>query len=199
MDVAVWLRGLGLEQYAPAFRDNDVDGEVLPELTADDLISIGVTSIGHRRKLLAAIAALRAAAAAESPAPNDLARVPRAQPAADKIRQARSALHGERKHITVLFVDVKGSMDLAEQLDPEQWHRIIEDFFQVLAEGVHRFEGTVNQYTGDGMMALFGAPIAHEDHARRAASPPCTSATWCRSSRKRCARGTTFSSRFAWA
>jgi SAM (Sterile alpha motif) domain-containing protein len=58
MDVAAWLRGLGLEQYAPAFRDNDVDGEVLPELTADDLISIGVTSVGHRRKLLAAIAAL---------------------------------------------------------------------------------------------------------------------------------------------
>jgi hypothetical protein len=59
MDVAAWLRGLGLEQYAPAFRDNDVDGEVLPELTADDLISIGVTSVGHRRKLLAAMAALR--------------------------------------------------------------------------------------------------------------------------------------------
>src|SRR5438445_9596508 len=58
MDIAAWLRGLGLEQYAPAFRDNDVDGEVLPELTADDLISIGVTSVGHRRKLLAAIAAL---------------------------------------------------------------------------------------------------------------------------------------------
>ena len=60
MDVAAWLRGLGLEQYAPAFRDNDVDGEVLPELTADDLIGMGVTSIGHRRKLLAAIAALGA-------------------------------------------------------------------------------------------------------------------------------------------
>ena len=58
MDVAAWLRGLGLEQYAPAFRDNDIDGEVLPELTADDLISIGVTSVGHRRKLLDAIAAL---------------------------------------------------------------------------------------------------------------------------------------------
>ena len=58
MDVAAWLRGLGLEQYASAFRDNDVDGEVLPELTTDDLISIGVTSVGHRRKLLAAIAAL---------------------------------------------------------------------------------------------------------------------------------------------
>ena len=65
MDVAAWLRGLGLEQYAPAFRDNDVDGEVLPQLTADDLISIGVTSVGHRRKLLAAIAALGASSHAD--------------------------------------------------------------------------------------------------------------------------------------
>jgi class 3 adenylate cyclase len=70
--------------------------------------------------------------------------------------------------VTVLFADVKGSMELAEQLDPEDWHRILDRFFQLLAEGVHRYEGTVNQYTGDGIMALFGAPIAHEDHAQRA-------------------------------
>jgi class 3 adenylate cyclase len=59
-------------------------------------------------------------------------------------------------------------MDLAEQVDPEEWHKILDRFFEILTEGVHRFEGTVNQYTGDGIMALFGAPIAHEDHARRA-------------------------------
>jgi len=64
MDIAAWLRGLGLEQYSPAFRDNDVDSEVLPQVTVDDLISIGVTSVGHRRKLLAAIASLGASAAA---------------------------------------------------------------------------------------------------------------------------------------
>jgi class 3 adenylate cyclase len=87
---------------------------------------------------------------------------------ADKILQSKSALEGERKQVTVLFADVKGSMELAEQLDPEEWHRILDRFFQVLADGVHRFEGTVNQYTGDGIMALFGAPIAHEDHAQRA-------------------------------
>jgi class 3 adenylate cyclase/tetratricopeptide (TPR) repeat protein len=87
---------------------------------------------------------------------------------ADKILQSKSALEGERKQVTVLFADVKGSMELAEQLDPEEWHRILERFFEVLTEGVHRFEGTVNQYTGDGIMALFGAPIAHEDHAQRA-------------------------------
>ena len=80
----------------------------------------------------------------------------------------KSALEGERKQVTVLFADVKGSMELAEQVDPEEWHRIMDRFFQILTDGVHRFEGTVNQYTGDGIMALFGAPIAHEDHAQRA-------------------------------
>jgi len=87
---------------------------------------------------------------------------------ADKILTSRSALEGERKQVTVLFADVKGSMELASQVDPEEWHKILDRFFQILADGVHRFEGSVNQYTGDGIMALFGAPIAHEDHARRA-------------------------------
>jgi class 3 adenylate cyclase len=95
---------------------------------------------------------------------------------ADKILQSKSALEacpepgrrGERKQVTVMFADVKGSMELAEQLDPEAWHAILDRFFAILTEGVHRFEGTVNQYTGDGIMALFGAPIAHEGHAQRA-------------------------------
>jgi class 3 adenylate cyclase len=87
---------------------------------------------------------------------------------AEKILTSRSALEGERKQVTVLFTDVKGSMDLAEQLDPEEWHKIMDRFFAILSDGVHRFEGTINQYTGDGIMALFGAPIAHEDDARRA-------------------------------
>jgi class 3 adenylate cyclase/tetratricopeptide (TPR) repeat protein len=87
---------------------------------------------------------------------------------AEKILTTRSALQGERKQVTVLFADVKGSMDLAEHVDPEEWHKIMDRFFAILSEGVHRFEGTINQYTGDGIMALFGAPIAHEDHAQRA-------------------------------
>jgi class 3 adenylate cyclase len=87
---------------------------------------------------------------------------------ADKILQSKSALEGERKRVTVLFADVKGSMELAQRTDPEQWHGILDRFFSILSDGVHRFEGTVNQYTGDGIMALFGAPIAHEDHAQRA-------------------------------
>ncbi len=107
----------------------------------------------------------------DSVAPGAAERDPRAytpKHLADKILASKSALEGERKQVTVLFADVKSSMELAEAVDPEEWHRILDRFFQILADGVHRFEGTVNQYTGDGIMALFGAPIAHEDHAQRA-------------------------------
>ena len=83
---------------------------------------------------------------------------------AAKILQSKSALEGERKQVTVLFADIQGSLQLATQLDPERWHQLLERYFAILADAVHRFEGTVNQYTGDGIMALFGAPIAHEDH-----------------------------------
>jgi class 3 adenylate cyclase len=103
-------------------------------------------------------------------APN-LARSPRSytpKHLADKILRSKSTLEGERNKVTVLFADVKGSMELAEEVDPEDSHAILDRFFRILADGVHRFEGTVNQYTGDGIMALFGAPIAHEDHAQRA-------------------------------
>jgi class 3 adenylate cyclase/tetratricopeptide (TPR) repeat protein len=87
---------------------------------------------------------------------------------AEKIRAGRTSLEGERKQVTVLFADVIGSMELAEQSDPEEWRRIMDRYFSILCEGVHRFEGTVDKFTGDGIMAIFGAPIAHEDHARRA-------------------------------
>ncbi|MFT4560442.1 MAG: class 3 adenylate cyclase [Gammaproteobacteria bacterium] len=87
---------------------------------------------------------------------------------AEKILQSRAALEGERKQVTVLFADVKGSMDLAAQVGAESWHVVLDRFFSILGEGIHRYEGTINQYTGDGVMALFGAPIAHEDHAQRA-------------------------------
>ena len=87
---------------------------------------------------------------------------------ADKIRSGKGVLEGERKHVTVLFADVLGSMALAEQSDPEQWQRMMEQLFAILSGGVHRFEGTVDKFTGDGIMALFGAPIGHENHAQRA-------------------------------
>src|SRR5262245_33364279 len=116
---------------------------------------------------------------------------------AETILTTRSALEGERKQVTVLFADVKGSMDLSEQVDPEEWHKIMDRFFAILSEGVHRFEGTINQYTGDGIMALFGAPIAHEDHAQRA----CYAALHLQQELRRCAdairleRGLNFSVR----
>jgi len=107
-------------------------------------------------------------AEATKPAPRPDPRSYTPKHLAEKILTSRSALEGERKQVTVLFADLKGSMDLSESIDPEDWHRIMERFFKILTDGVHRFEGTVNQYTGDGIMALFGAPIAHEDHAARA-------------------------------
>ncbi len=114
----------------------------------------------------------------------DVSRDPRAytpKHLTEKILRSRSALEGERKQVSVLFADVKSSTALAEQLDAEEWHRILDRFFGILTEGVHRFEGTVNQYTGDGIMALFGAPIAHEDHAQRA----CYAALWLRDALRR--------------
>ena len=87
---------------------------------------------------------------------------------ADKILKTRSALVGERKQVTVLFVDVQDSSGLSGSVDAERWHGIMDRFFSILTDCVHRYEGTINQFTGDGVMALFGAPVAHEDHALRA-------------------------------
>ncbi|HVP97948.1 MAG TPA: adenylate/guanylate cyclase domain-containing protein, partial [Roseiarcus sp.] len=180
--IRLWLEKLGLGQYSERFEADDIDLEVMPNLSEQDLEKLGV-SMGHRKKLLKAIAELNAASASPpasatmavapgSPSPgatnNFSPRTYTPKHLADKILQSKSALEGERKQVTVLFADVKGSMELAEQLDPEEWHRILDRFFAILTDGVHRFEGTVNQYTGDGIMALFGAPIAHEDHAQRA-------------------------------
>ena len=86
----------------------------------------------------------------------------------EKILRMRSALEGERKQVTVLFADIKGSVAMSRQVEAERWHQIMDRFFGILSECVHDYEGTINQYTGDGVMALFGAPIAHEDHAMRA-------------------------------
>ena len=87
---------------------------------------------------------------------------------AERILRSRSVLEGEHKQVTVLFADVKHSMELAAALGAEGWHRTLDQLFRLLSGAIHAFEGTVNQYTGDGLMALFGAPIAHEDHAARA-------------------------------
>jgi class 3 adenylate cyclase len=157
MDVAAWLRGLGLEQYAPAFRANDVDGEVLPELTADDLIGLGVTSIGHRRKLLAAIAAL----GTEPPTG--------AQSATSAISASIAApTIAERRQLTVMFCDLVGSTALSTRHDPEDLRELIGDYHRAVADTVGRFDGFVAKYMGDGVLIYFGYPQAHEDDAERA-------------------------------
>jgi class 3 adenylate cyclase/predicted ATPase len=154
MDVVAWLRGLGLEQYAPAFRDNDVDGEVLSALTSDDLISIGVTSVGHRRKLLAAIASLGAA-----PPGTTVMEAPRDAPA---------PAHAERRQLTVMFCDLVGSTELSARLDPEDLREVIAAYHRVVADVVRSFDGFVAKYMGDGVLVYFGYPRAHEDDAERA-------------------------------
>src|SRR6516162_6381210 len=114
MDISEWLRGLGLEQYAPAFRDNDIDGEVLRRLTAEDLGELGVRSIGHRRKLLDAIAALNEVALAATANPPPSA----ATAAAPRVEAA------ERRQLTVMFCDLVGSTELSARLDPEDLREV---------------------------------------------------------------------------
>ncbi len=166
-DLADWLAELGLEQYASVLARNDVDLQVLPELTEADLAALGL-SLGHRKKLLRAIR--RPDAAVAPPERPEYADPSRYTPdhLAERIRAARGLLAGERKQVTVLFADIKGSLELIEGSDPEQAHAILAVAIDVMMDAVHRYEGTVNKVLGDGIMALFGAPIAHEDHAVRA-------------------------------
>src|SRR6516162_8988553 len=142
IDVASWLRQLGLAQYEPAFRDNDVDGEVLPELTAEDLISIGVTSVGHRRKLLSAIAALGAAA----PAPALTATPASGPPPAPAPAQA------ERRQLTVMFCDLVGSTALSTGMDPEDLRDVITSFQNRCSAAIQRYDGFIAKYMGDGIL-----------------------------------------------
>jgi class 3 adenylate cyclase/predicted ATPase len=176
MDIANWLRGLGLAQYEPAFRDNDVDAEVLPQLTADDLISIGVTSVGHRRKLLAAIAALGAEATLRPNLPlapvggSPLSNPP---PLAGDGRvgaeaERRQLAEAERRQLTVMFCDLVGSTALSARLDPEDLREVIGAYHRAVADVVGGFDGFVAKYMGDGVLVYFGYPRAHEDDAERA-------------------------------
>jgi class 3 adenylate cyclase/tetratricopeptide (TPR) repeat protein len=163
MDITRWLKGLGLEQYEQAFRENDVDAEVLPELTAEDLIGLGVTSIGHRRKLLAAIAALH-----EQPTSTRERIAPIIVPAAKEDPSGLASSSAERRQLTVMFCDLVGSTALSTRLDPEDLRELIGAYHHAVAETVDRFDGFVAKYMGDGVLIYFGYPQAHENDAERA-------------------------------
>ena len=150
MDVVAWLRGLGLERYEAAFRDNEIDCKALPKLTAEDLKDLGVVLGGHRRKLLEAIAGLRSESG-------------RQRPAADQV-----APTAERRQLTVMFCDLVGSTALSARLDPEDLREVIGACHAAVAEVIARFDGFVAKYMGDGVLAYFGYPQAHEDDAERA-------------------------------
>jgi class 3 adenylate cyclase/predicted ATPase len=154
MDVAAWLQSLGLERYLPAFRDNEIDWEVLPKLTSEDLREIGVAAIGHRRKLLDAIAALGA-------------ETPTAALAATS-RDAPVPAEAERRQLTVMFCDLVSSTALAAGLDPEDLREVITSYHRVVTDVVRSVDGFVAKYMGDGVLVYFGYPRAHEDDAERA-------------------------------
>ena len=155
MDIDGWLRGIGFAQYAEMFRANDIDIELLGRLTSDDLKEIGVVSLGHRKKLLDAIAALVAAPEAPAPIPVT-ATEPKTQDTA------------ERRQVTVMFSDLVGSTALSARMDPEDLREVISAYQKCVAEIVRRHGGFVAKYMGDGVLIYFGYPQAHEHDAERA-------------------------------
>src|ERR1043166_6522894 len=146
--VATWLGELGFDQYANVFADQAVDIGVLPDLGETDLEKMGVP-LGHRKKMLRAIAALGGGCATKSPDP-----VAPPQP--------------ERRQLTVLFCDLVGSTALAARLDPEDLSGVIRKFQHTCASVIASFDGNLAKFMGDGILAYFGYPRAHEDDAARA-------------------------------
>ncbi len=153
MDVASWLRNLGLERYEAAFRENDVSADVLRDLTAEDVEGLGVATIGHRRQLLVAIAKLRDGA----PQP--------VRPTDDSLPSLSA---GERRQLTVMFCDLAGSTALGERLDPEELRSLLHAYRTLCGDVIARYDGFVARYVGDGILTYFGWPTAHEEDAERA-------------------------------
>jgi class 3 adenylate cyclase/predicted ATPase len=152
--IADWLKELGMQEYAQRFAENDIDFAILDELTDQDLEKIGVTSLGHRRKLLRAIADLKRASAAP------ITTLPPIAP--------RAADTAQRRQVTVMFSDLVGSTELSARMDPEDLREVISAYHQCVADNVRRFGGFVALYLGDGVLVYFGYPEAHEDDAERA-------------------------------
>ena len=160
MDVVVWLRSLGLGKYEAVFRENEIDETVLPSLTEEHLKQLGVTALGHRVKLLDAIAALRNDASGRVP-PVDAA-------TASSTPSAHPEDRAERRQVTVMFSDLVGSTALSARMDPEDLREVISAYQKCVAETVGRLGGFIAKFMGDGVLVYFGYPQAHEDDAERA-------------------------------
>jgi class 3 adenylate cyclase/predicted ATPase len=161
VDIAAWLNRLGLQQYEPAFRENRIEADVLPSLTSEDLKDLGVSLVGDRRRLLDAIAALRAGASTVMGPPSE------AGSHSASRSDARSG-DAERRQLSVMFCDLVGSTALSSSLDPEDLREVIAAYHRAVAEVVTRLDGFVSRYMGDGVLVYFGYPQAHEDDAERA-------------------------------
>ena len=172
MDVGEWLRSLGLEQYEAAFRDNEISDKVLASLTAEDLKDLGVKIVGHRRLLLDAIAALRDQASKAPPLSlamiDGLAKHAGAASASPSAAPAPQEADGERRYLTALFCDLVGSTAIASQLDAEEWRDLVMAYLEVVSAAVAEMGGHMARRQGDGLMALFGYPVAYENDAERA-------------------------------
>ena len=155
--VADWLEKLGMSEYAKRFAENDIDFTILGDLTDQDLEKIGVASLGHRRKLLRAIADLKVV---EKNEPGAVASVAFAGP--------RPQDTAERRQVTVMFSDLVGSTARSARMDPEDLREVISGYQKCVAETVRRFDGFVAEYMGDGVLIYFGYPQAHEDDPERA-------------------------------
>ncbi len=171
-EIRAWLEGLGLGQSAEAFEAEQIEIGDLRDLEPEDLEKLGLP-MGPRKRLLRAIATLEGGAkpAFEEPTGTDRP-APGARyapaPLAERILGARTSIEGERKQVTILFADVEGSTDLVQHLDAEAVSALLDPLQKIMMDAVHAYEGTVNEVLGDGLMAIFGAPLAHEDHALRA-------------------------------
>ena len=160
MDIVVWLRSLGLGKYEAAFRENEIDETVLPSLTHETLKELGVTAVGHRLKLLDAIAALRNDVSGKTPSVD--AATTSSAPSVHPEDRA------ERRQVTVMFADLVGSTALSARMDPEDLREVISAYQNCVAETVGRLGGFIAKFMGDGVLVYFGYPHAHEDDAERA-------------------------------
>src|SRR6516225_8481328 len=153
--IADWLEKLGMSEYAQRFAENDIDIDVLSELTDQDFDRLGV-SLGHRRRMLRAIRELGA---------SPIAAVTESQTPAPTAPETASKDTAERRQVTVMFSDLVGSTALSARMDPEDLREIISSYQKCVAQTVQRFGGFVAKYMGDGVLVYFGYPQAHEDDA----------------------------------